>query len=294
MPYQNSCRCGTESADGPEYAFHLLLSFRSNTLLLHDKCLPELLDARRDRLVHVSESIVDESDHWLKMVGLEILPPGDLRAIARAGTSGFRRAEAAGYTASMDRVRFGRALGFGARQAMKTLATAVDAATAENPSAAKPVPTQPSRRTVSSAAASGSAAVVSTGNAGDAPRQDAAAQRTAQSTAKTVGQAWSQSNSQAREAKKKLRRGGKRFGEATWEPLVRLSGVLWLEVTGAFFGLFALVSLGYLWKLRGAWRANTADAASRHSLIGAAIMFVLFGYFCVSSFLRARRRERKR
>ena len=35
----------------------------------------------------------------------------------------------------MDRVRFGRVLGFGARQAVKTLVTAVDAATAENPSA---------------------------------------------------------------------------------------------------------------------------------------------------------------
>ena len=34
----------------------------------------------------------------------------------------------------MDVVRFGRALGFGARQAVKTVTAAVDAATAENPS----------------------------------------------------------------------------------------------------------------------------------------------------------------
>ena len=39
-----------------------------------------------------------------------------------------------GYTSRMDRVRFGRALGFGARQAVKTLVTAVDAATAADPS----------------------------------------------------------------------------------------------------------------------------------------------------------------
>ncbi|HEV2645467.1 MAG TPA: hypothetical protein VGU46_03790 [Acidobacteriaceae bacterium] len=75
---------------------------------------------------------------------------------------------------------------------------------------------------------------------------------------------------------------------------MRLSGVLWLEVTGVFFGIFAVVALGYLWKLRGAWHANTPNTADRHSLAGAAIMFVLFGYFCASSFLRARRRERRR
>src|SRR5260370_39516963 len=37
----------------------------------------------------------------------------------------------------MDSVRFGRALGIGARVAAKTLATAVDAATSPNPSAAE-------------------------------------------------------------------------------------------------------------------------------------------------------------
>ncbi len=56
---------------------------------------------------------------------------------------------------------------------------------------------------------------------------------------------------------------------------MRLSGVLWLEVTGVFFGLFAVVALGYLWKLRGAWHANAPNTTDRHSLIGAAIMFVL-------------------
>ena len=38
------------------------------------------------------------------------------------------------YTSRMDVVRFGRALGFGARQAVKTVTAAVDAATADNPS----------------------------------------------------------------------------------------------------------------------------------------------------------------
>jgi hypothetical protein len=166
----------------------------------------------------------------------------------------------------MDRVRFGRALGFGARQAMKTLVTAVDAATADNPSAAKTAPNGTSRPSASPSPASA------------AP-------------SRAPAQAQSQTQSQSRQTKQRLGRSSKRFGHVAWEPFVRLSGVLWLEVTGVFFGLFALVALGHLWKLRAAWQA---DAASRHSLIGAAIVFVLFGYFCVSSFLRARRRERKR
>ena len=39
-----------------------------------------------------------------------------------------------------------------------------------------------------------------------------------------------------------VKRGGKRFGEAVWGPAARLSGVLWLELTGVFFGLFMLTS----------------------------------------------------
>jgi len=192
----------------------------------------------------------------------------------------------------MDRVRFGRALGFGARQAMKTLVTAVDAATAENPSTGNIAPNQAPRPSADHPAAGGSPAKVFAAAAPPGP--DAPPRRAAYSAAKIVAQTRSQTVDQTRQVKQRLGHGSKRFGEAVWEPFVRLSGVLWLEVTGVFFGLFALVALGYLWKLRGAWHTNTADAASHHSLLGAAIVFVLFGYFCVSSFLRARRRERKR
>jgi hypothetical protein len=94
--------------------------------------------------------------------------------------------------------------------------------------------------------------------------------------------------------KQGVKRGSKRFGEAVWGPFLRLSGVLWLEVSGVFFGIFALLALGYLWKLRGAWHAGRANVADHRSLMGAALMLVLFGYFCVSSFVRARRRERQR
>ena len=164
---------------------------------------------------------------------------------------------------SMDRVRFGRALGFGARQAVKTLVTAVDAATAPNPS------------DKNTGANSGQPA--SMRRATDVPP------RAAQTAARTV--------EQAREVQSGLKRGGKRFGEAVWGPFVRLSGVLWLEVSGFFFGLFALFFLGAVIRLRGQWHAGSAE---REQLVGAAAMLVLFGYFCVSNFVRARRRERGR
>jgi hypothetical protein len=94
--------------------------------------------------------------------------------------------------------------------------------------------------------------------------------------------------------KQGVKRGSTRLGEAVWGPFVRLSGVLWLEVSGVFFGIFALLAVGYLWKLRGAWHTGAANAASHRSLMGAVLMLALFGYFCVSSFVRARRRERRR
>ena len=99
---------------------------------------------------------------------------------------------------------------------------------------------------------------------------------------------------QARVTKQGLRRGSKRFGEAMWAPFVRLSGVLWLEITGVFFGIFALFALGAMWKLRGEWHATATNVEGHRSLLGAVAMLVVFGYFCVSSFVRARRRERGR
>jgi hypothetical protein len=185
-----------------------------------------------------------------------------------------------GYTSNMDRVRFGRALGIGARQAVKTLVTAVDAATAENPS----IKAGQTRTGADAARAS-----VGTSTANPTIRETAP-----RKPAETVVRTAARSVVQAREVQKGVKRGTRRFGEAVWRPFVRLSGVLWLEVSGVFFGIFALIALGYLWKLRGAWHTGAANAAGHRSLLGAVIMLALFGYFCVSSFVRARRRERRR
>ncbi|QNI36427.1 hypothetical protein [Edaphobacter albus] len=170
----------------------------------------------------------------------------------------------------MDSVRFGRALGIGARAAAKTLVTAVDAATAPNPSA-KPQDQSTVRPTPGSSQVS---APTPTGT------------RTAQQVTRTV--------EQARRTTEGVARGGKRFGEAVWRPFVRLSGVLWLEFTGVFFGIFALYAGSGAWKLRGEIHETATNHDAHMHFLMATIMALVFMYFCVSSFLRASRKGRAR
>lgn len=163
----------------------------------------------------------------------------------------------------MDSVRFGRALGVGARAAAKTLVTAVDAAAAPNPSAARKP--QPQQKSTGKAAASG----------------------------ERLGQQVARSAAQAAETTQGLKRGGKRFGQAVWNPFVKLSGVLWLELTGVFFGIFAVFAVGGAWKMRLAMHENAANHLAHERFEWAVVMAAVFTYFCVTSFLKARRRGRK-
>jgi hypothetical protein len=178
----------------------------------------------------------------------------------------------------MDAVRFGRALGFGARHAVKTLTTAVDAATAENPSGKIASPgtstgQSAGPQTHGAAGAGYAETTTSAGRAAKAPR------------------AVAQSVARGQRAKQGVRQGGKRFREAAWSPFLRLSGVVVLEVAGLFFGIFALYGLSTVWRLHGEWHRG---ARGYRQLIGGVAMLAIFGYFCVSSFVRARRRERRR
>jgi hypothetical protein len=175
----------------------------------------------------------------------------------------------------MDSVRFGRALGIGARAAAKTLVTAVDAATSPNPSAGatpQPAPTS-----------APSSAPIPTSTAGKVAGH---VERLSEQTARTA--------TQVRQTSQGLKRETKRFGEAVWGPAARLSGILWLEFTGVFFGIFALFASLGTWKLRGALHSTATNHDARMHLLGAAAMAAIFGYFCVSSFVTASRRGRKR
>jgi hypothetical protein len=164
----------------------------------------------------------------------------------------------------MDSVRFGRALGFGARAAAKTLVTAVDAATAPNPSGAR--------------------------KAADGPKTASVA---AELTAARLGQKAAQTTQQVVLTGQGLKRGGKRFGEAVWGPFVKLSGQLWLELTGVFFGIFAVFAVSNAWKMRGELRQTAGNHDAHVHLLVAVAMAVVFGYFCVSSFVKSSRRGKR-
>ena len=155
----------------------------------------------------------------------------------------------------MDKVRFGRALGYGARHMAKAAMKAADAATTPasvSSSAARPAPAQtiqPAER-ISQA------------------RQTVAASA---QQAKVVG-------TQA-----------KALGRSVWSPLAKFSGTLWLQVTGTIYTLVAL-SLGQAaWLHRAAAHLPASShEAQRFYLLAAA--FGLFAYFAVSAFVRAARR----
>ena len=165
---------------------------------------------------------------------------------------------------------------------MKTLVTAVDAATAEDPSR-KRTPSANSSQAATAPPADPDAAARRTTASATAQSPPTPIASVARITARTV--------TQARGKQRGLRHGTRRFGEAVWRPFVRLSGVLGLEVSGVFFGIFALFALAAVVRLRAAWRPHSAGNTQ---LLVAVAMLVVFGYFCVSNFVRARRRERGR
>jgi hypothetical protein len=87
-----------------------------------------------------------------------------------------------------------------------------------------------------------------------------------------------------------VKREGRRFGQTIWGPFAHAGSVLWLEITGFFFGLFGLYFAQNAWKLRHAWQAGTQHP---RFLLYAAIT-VVFAYFTFSSFYRASRKQRRK
>jgi hypothetical protein len=73
---------------------------------------------------------------------------------------------------------------------------------------------------------------------------------------------------------------------ALLKPIRRVGGILWLEITGAFFLLPALVFAPTLWRARMSW----LHGPDHRSFWAAAVVVPLFLYLGVSSFWRARQR----
>ncbi|WP_158789897.1 hypothetical protein [Granulicella sp. L46] len=155
----------------------------------------------------------------------------------------------------MDRVRFGRALGYGARHAAKTLMQAADAATTSTPRRPGTAP----ERAAKPAAQTDRVAekVVQT-------------QRTVAATKKHAG----------------------KLGRSVWTPVARFSSVVWLQVTGLFFALIAMFLAQGAWKERAAWHLPLGSHAATKFYV-LALAFAAFAYFSVSNFVRAYLRERK-
>ena len=80
-------------------------------------------------------------------------------------------------------------------------------------------------------------------------------------------------------------RWGRAFG-AFASSLLRVGHVLWLEVTGFFFAVFAIIGGAAL------VREVQVHAAPRRLVI-LAIFTLMFGWFAASSFLRARKRKQQ-
>jgi hypothetical protein len=159
----------------------------------------------------------------------------------------------------MDKVRFGRALGTGAREAAKALLKAADAAAAPDPSPA-----------------------VQRAPAGRAPAVTVEKPRVVQGVAQAAGR--------VKATRAGLKEGSKRFGAAAWAPLAKAGAVLWLEVTGVLFGLFAAVAGVAVWQDRGNFRVG--GPVERHAWLALG-MFAVFAYFTVTSYVRAARRGKR-
>ena len=165
----------------------------------------------------------------------------------------------------MDRVRFGRALGYGARHAAKTLLQAADAAS--TPSPARPAGT---------GSASAPVGGPSPGTQNPGQTQAARVAERVVQTQRTVAA---------------TRQHAGKLGRSVWTPVARFSSVVWLQVTGLFFALIAMFLAQGAWKERAAWRLPLeSHAATKFYVL--AVAFAAFAYFAVSNFVRAYRRDR--
>jgi hypothetical protein len=85
------------------------------------------------------------------------------------------------------------------------------------------------------------------------------------------------------------KKGAKAFGHGLLGPFTHAGGVLWLEITGLFFALFALFFVQSVYRVHTAWRQGSEHA---HLLLYCALA-VVFAWFSASSFTRAYRKSKR-
>jgi len=101
-----------------------------------------------------------------------------------------------------------------------------------------------------------------------------------------------QAQARARQATAGVAAGSKQFGRSVWRPFVKLSGVLWLEITGSFFALIAFFTGQSLWVHRADVHATPLNPTAHQHFIVYLVVTIMFSWFAVTSFLKARRRSR--
>jgi hypothetical protein len=85
------------------------------------------------------------------------------------------------------------------------------------------------------------------------------------------------------------KRGAKAFGQAVLGPFTHAGGILWLEITGLFFALFAIFFVQSVYRVHTAWRQGPEHT---HLLLYG-VLAIAFGWFSVSSFIRAYRKSKR-
>jgi hypothetical protein len=85
------------------------------------------------------------------------------------------------------------------------------------------------------------------------------------------------------------KRGLKAFGQAFLGPFTHAGSILWLEITGMFFGLFALFFVQSVYRVRTAWR----HGPDHTHLLLYVLLAAGFGWFSISSFTRAYRKSKR-
>jgi hypothetical protein len=85
------------------------------------------------------------------------------------------------------------------------------------------------------------------------------------------------------------KKGAKAFGSALLGPFTHAGGVLWLEITGLFFALFALFFVQSIYRVHASWKQGPEHL---HLLLYV-LLAAGFGWFSFSSFARAHRKSKR-
>ena len=85
------------------------------------------------------------------------------------------------------------------------------------------------------------------------------------------------------------KKGARAFGQALLGPFTHAGSILWLEITGLFFALFALFFVQSAYRVYSSWQHGPEHL---HFWLYAALA-AGFGWFSVSSFVRAWRKGKR-